>query len=310
MTPDLRAELLHDLGAAEAIGRDPKAVPDLEEALALSSDPSIRARIAAELAEILILGTQWDAGMELVRVALSEVDERDMEMRARLLALRMSTRLIDAGVGGDSEPDEQRARALSVRAKVNGHALSLVLAMTLVTRLQDLDQVVGLVEHAIESDDLFEQEGSAGGMLPIGVAALVNVDELDRAQALVERMLEAARRHNSMLGFASGTLHRAWISVRRGDLASAEDDLRTAFELATQHGLWAVVMAAVHRGLEALIERPQLDDLAAHAVEIEPPAPWTRPFTGAGFWRLAGAFGCCAATWGEGSTTYAARSRS
>jgi hypothetical protein len=111
MTPDLRAELLHELGGAEAIGRDPKAVPDLEEALALSRDTSIRARIAAELAEILILGTQWHAGMELVRVALSEVDERDVEMRARLLALRMSTRLIDAGVGGDSEADEQRARA-------------------------------------------------------------------------------------------------------------------------------------------------------------------------------------------------------
>jgi DNA-binding CsgD family transcriptional regulator len=271
MTPGLRAELLHELGTAETVGRDPKAATDLQEALALSRDPSMRARIAAELAEILILGAQWDAGMELLRTALSEVDERDVETRARLLALLIWARLIGGGVGDDSRADEQLARALAGRAVVNGRALSLVLAMTLVGRMENLDQVVGLVERAIESDDLVEQEGSFGLVLPTGVAALVSVDELDRAQALVERMLDVARRHNSVLGFGSGTTYRTWLSVRRGDLASAEDDLRTAIELATQHGLWLGVLVALHYGLEALIERPQLADLAALPEQIELP---------------------------------------
>jgi hypothetical protein len=83
MTPDLRAELLHELGAAEAVARDPSAVTDLREALSRSRDPSRRARIAAELAEILILGTEWDTAMELVGAALSELDEGDVETRAR-----------------------------------------------------------------------------------------------------------------------------------------------------------------------------------------------------------------------------------
>lgn len=271
MTPDVRAELLHELGGAEAVGRDPSAVTDLQEALSLSTDPSMRARIVAELAEILILGTQWDAAMELVRAALLELDEGDVEIRARLLALRMSTRLIDAGVPGVSEADEQLAQALSRRAPVNGRALSLVLALTSVARLEDLDQVVGLVEHATESGELLEQEGSAGWVLPFGVSALINIDELDRAQALVERVLEAARRRASVPGFASGTLYRAWISVRRGDLASAEVDLRRALELATEHGVWLGVLATLHYGLEALTERPQLEDLAGPAEEIELP---------------------------------------
>jgi DNA-binding CsgD family transcriptional regulator len=266
--PDLRAELLHELGAAEAIGRDPKAVTDLKEALALSRDPSKRARIAAELAEMLMLGTQWDAAMELVRTALSELGEGDVETRARLLALRMSARLIDPGVAGDSAADEELARALSVCATVNGRALSIFLALTLVGRVEDLDQVVGLVERATESDDLFEQEGSAGWVLPSGVAALVSVDELGRAQALVERMLDTARRHNSVLGFGSSTLYRAWLSVRRGDLSAADDDLRTAVELGTEHRIWVGVLAALHYGLEALLERPQLEDLAALAEQI------------------------------------------
>jgi DNA-binding CsgD family transcriptional regulator len=107
--------------------------------------------------------------------------------------------------------------------------------------------------------------------LPIGVAALVVVDELDRAQALVERMLQAARRRASVLGFGSGTLYRAWISVRRGELAAAEDDLRTACEVATQNGIWVGALGALHYGLEALIERPQLNDLAALAEDIELP---------------------------------------
>lgn len=251
-TADLRAELLHELGAAEVVGRDPRAVRDLREALALSSDPPRRARIAAELAEILILAHQWDAAMELFRTALSEVDEHDAEMQAHLLALRVWARMIGAGVGGDSEADERLVRALSRRATVNGRALSLVLALTSATRLEDLDQVVGLVEHAIESDDLLELEGSAGWVLPNGVAALVLIDQLDRAQALVERMLDAAQHHNSVLGFASATLHRAWISVRRGDLAAAEDDLRGGLALANEHGLSVIVLAALHYGLEAL----------------------------------------------------------
>jgi DNA-binding CsgD family transcriptional regulator len=271
MTPELRAELLHELGAAEAVGRDPSAVTDLREALALSRDPSMRARIAAELAQILILGGRWGEGMERVRVALAELDERDVEMRARLLALGMSAGLIDAGVAGVSKADEQLARALSRRAPVNGSALSLVLAMTSVARLEDLDKVVGLVEHATESDDVLEQEGSAGWVLPFGLSALVNIDELDRAQALVERMLEVARRRASVPGFESGTLYRGWLSVRRGDLASAEDDLRTAVELGTQHGMWVTVLATFHYGLEALIERPQLGDLAALPEEIKLP---------------------------------------
>src|SRR5262249_3079632 len=73
----LRAELLGELGWAEKVVSDPAAAEHLRESLALASDPVVRAAIAPDLAELLLLGGRWDAGTTVVQEALAGLADRD-----------------------------------------------------------------------------------------------------------------------------------------------------------------------------------------------------------------------------------------
>src|SRR5262249_1264007 len=58
----LRAELVAELGRAEKVVGDPAAAEHLQESLRLASDPAMRAAVAPDLAELLLLAGKWDAG--------------------------------------------------------------------------------------------------------------------------------------------------------------------------------------------------------------------------------------------------------
>ncbi len=62
-SPD-RASLLYELGQAEALTRDPLALAHLQEALRLSDEPDVRARIADQLFGLLLFAGQWDAALD------------------------------------------------------------------------------------------------------------------------------------------------------------------------------------------------------------------------------------------------------
>jgi hypothetical protein len=70
----LRAVLSHELGRA-----DPAAAEHLGESLRLTSDPAARAAVVPDLAELLLLAGQWDAGAALVGEALAELADRDVQ---------------------------------------------------------------------------------------------------------------------------------------------------------------------------------------------------------------------------------------
>ena len=61
----LRAMLAQELGRAEKVLGDPAAAEHLRESLRLTSDPAMRAAIVPDLAELLLLAGQWEAGTAL-----------------------------------------------------------------------------------------------------------------------------------------------------------------------------------------------------------------------------------------------------
>ena len=69
----LRAVLLHELGLAEKVLLDPTAAGHLRESLELAETTSRRAVIAADLAELLVLAGNWEAGLAIVHAALDEL---------------------------------------------------------------------------------------------------------------------------------------------------------------------------------------------------------------------------------------------
>lgn len=67
-----------------------------------------------------------------------------------------------------------------------------------------------------------DEEGDIDIWLAQSVTALVAIDELDRAQELVQDMLAAASRRGSVLGASAASSFQGWVHAQRGDLARAE----------------------------------------------------------------------------------------
>ena len=114
---EARARMLYDLGTAERATAQPAAAEHLQEAIELSDDPSLRARAAADLAELAYLGGSWTQTVELVDDALAGLPETSSEERMRLLTLAAATSSYDARLvarfeTGDRSMRQWRAVAL------------------------------------------------------------------------------------------------------------------------------------------------------------------------------------------------------
>jgi hypothetical protein len=59
-----------------------------------------------------------------------------------------------------------------------------------------------------------------------------------------------------------------WLETRAGNLIAAEAELRAALELAREHDLPLPAAAALWHGSDALVERLELADIAAHAAAL------------------------------------------
>jgi ATP/maltotriose-dependent transcriptional regulator MalT len=107
------------------------------------------------------------------------------------------------------------------------------------------------------------------------------LDELTRAEALASQLFACARSRGSVAELAVAACVRAAVRARRGELVAAESDVRTAMEIAAEHGATFVVPSALYCGADALIERPELADVAALATGIELDPGLARTATGA-----------------------------
>ena len=93
-----------------------------------------------------------------------------------------------------------------------------------------------------------------------------------------------------MAGFVVNVGGRAAVLDRRGALAEAEADLREATDLALQHGLHQWLFVCFMYGRDALIERPELADLAATIEQLKLPAELEPTLTGAVLAAARGSF--------------------
>jgi len=107
------------------------------------------------------------------------------------------------------------------------------------------------------------------------------LDKLTRAETLASQLFACARSRGSVADLAVAACVRAAVRARRGELVAAEGDVRTAMEIAAEHGATFVVPSALYCGADALIERPELADVAAVATGIELDPDLARTASGA-----------------------------
>ena len=268
---ELRLALLQELAVAEAALQDPAAIGHLREAMALSTDPLLRAQIACSLVEILVYAGQWDAAVALSQSALEELGERDHELALRLRTLWAEAGTYDPQLVDALEPhlDELHARALS--GGPAGRPLALLLAASRAHRGERLDEVVPLVEHGLDGGRFLADGHGDSLQFPKAVMALVDIDELDRAELIDDELLADARARGSMHGFLVGLALRVGVRASRGDLNEADADLRTGVALVQEHGMLLALPWMLRWGVDAMLERPELAGIAALAESVELP---------------------------------------
>jgi DNA-binding CsgD family transcriptional regulator len=284
----LRAALSHELGLAEKVLADPAAVQHLRESLELASDPVQRAAVAPDLAELLVLTGQWDAGAAFIQAALEELADREVQQgeRARAAVVRLQTWLagfaaFDPRLVGEFDQRVDQLLATARKETAEERTLAAALAGILAWRGEQAEAVLALLDHALDGDRLLTRGDSPPLVVAQALIAAVWLDELTRAEVLADQLFACARSRGSVAEVAVAACVRAAVRVRRGELAAAESDVRTVIEIAAEHGVAFAVPSALYCGADALIERPELADVAALAAELKLDPDLARTATGA-----------------------------
>jgi DNA-binding CsgD family transcriptional regulator len=258
-----RAVVLHQLGAAELLARDPAATEHLVQALDATVDPGARGPIALLLGRAAVSTGRLADARELLGAVIEQQGEAEPGVLARLEAYRSVGGVWDPRFAAELERELPRLRALADRGGVAGRPLLLLIAFRLAFEGGRHEEILALVERALDRGRLIESESAEAIEITWAARALTFIDELDRADRLLDEMVADSRKRGSVMGYATASAWRAAIALRRGLIAPAEADARTAVELATAHGLHFIAPYAHSFLGEALIERGELEQAAA-----------------------------------------------
>src|SRR5215468_7366931 len=284
----LRAELLAELGWAEKVVGDGAAAEHLRESLRLASDPAMRVAVAPDLAELLLLAGQWDVGTAVVRSALADMTDRGTRPGepahaaiTRLQAWWAGLAAYDPHLAGEFDHHLGVLRAAARGPDAASRMLAGLLAGVLAWRGERGAGVLALLDHALDQDRLLARVESEPLMAAQALFAPVILDELGRAEALADQLLALSRSRGSVIGLVIAACVRAAVHTRRGELVGAETELRAVIEIAMEHGMAFAVPSALYFGADALIERPELADVAGLAGTVALAPDFARTASGA-----------------------------
>jgi DNA-binding CsgD family transcriptional regulator len=284
----LRVLLARELGRAEKVLGDPAAAEHLRESLRLTSDPAMRAAVVPDLAELLLLAGQWEAGTTLVREALAELADRDVPsgelataIMARLRSWWAGLSAYDPHLVGELDQRLGELRSAARGPDVASRRLAGLLAGVLAWRGERGPGVLELLDHALDHGRLLARVDSDSLMAAQALLGPVMLEQLDRAEELADQLLAQSRSRGSVVGLViAGCMHAA-VGARRGELVGAETDVRTVVEIAVEYGIAFAIPSALWYGADALIERPGLADIAALADVAGLPPDFARTASGA-----------------------------
>ena len=264
-----RVVLLHELGSVQLAIRSPAAIAHLQEALELTTRPVPRARIALNLAEILVTAGQWEAGLAVIADALARLGDSDPGLGVDLETIRAVTRAYDPRLVSAFDADRERLCWLARGESWGARALAALLGCMAVLRGGDLAGARRLVEHGLRDGRLFAEHDAGGWASAQVLTALVFMDADDRALEVIEDLAAQARRSGALIGTLTAMGYRGWLSARRGDLLAAEADLRTGLEVSVQNGMPLLFVHAALYLQDAMLERPSLDDVVAFVESVQ-----------------------------------------
>jgi DNA-binding CsgD family transcriptional regulator/predicted negative regulator of RcsB-dependent stress response len=257
---DARPALMAELGSAESLVGDARAIEHLREALERATDAEPRRLAAVALARFMVLSGEPGQASAIFPEA-GTGSER--------WALRLEASAVAAGIG-DAEAASRMSERLAVlraRAEEDPDVPPVVFAALAIADAQGTtpaDHVAALAERAMAGHER-RGLGWATGLVAV-FTALMFAERYDRAGEAVEEGLAIGRARGSAVHFAMCSAMRGCLALRRGALGDAEEDARAALDAAPRqaHGFYG--MFALATLVESLVERGRLDE-AEHELE-------------------------------------------
>ena len=215
------------------------------------------------LAVALTISGHAERAVAAIEAAIDDVGSDHPEL-SLLLEGEIWTHALQAGL----ETRARAARRLERHAEgLDGSTPGqrLVLASLASTRARASDTAEDAAAHleGALADGRFVGDQQAG-IVGLGLSfdlslGLIAAGALDAADAYVEQVLESARAQAAIVSVAYLTGRRGLIALRRGAVAAAEADGRTALELLTLHNVSLGVPFALGLVVEALVEGGEPD---------------------------------------------------
>ena len=264
---DDRAELLAELGTAEARTGNPDGIAHLREAVAAIDDPVRRAELSIQLATALKFSLRIDEAADVLLDAVHRLDQPSSELGRRLHAEALGTRFIGPSVG--TRISDELARLTPPEGPPVDLLDVLLLsaaAFDAATHLRPAREVVALGRRALSGGG-GDDEAARRQPLAMAASALIWAEDFNFAHERFTRALAAAQSISSAMAVGANSTIRAICCYRSGRLLEAESDAAAALELVPEaRGLRTILPAAaayaVLSGIERGRELEELDLIA------------------------------------------------
>jgi DNA-binding CsgD family transcriptional regulator len=238
--PDRRAQVLLELGFAEALTDAPAAAKHLGQAYDALADPAQRAVVAGVLGQALVFTGSSVKAADLFRQAAADLHSEHDDLRQGLKALELGAMYFGAG---DPEPALDRLHPHRPPRPDDGAGakmLAAVIAYGEVHRAGPARDCVELALAALAGGQLIEVDGGYMAMAAVIPLILAESDEVDAA---FEEALSVAHRQGSLFSLSAIHLWQGFTHFQRGQLGEAEDLLKTALREVKLYGYTA---GAIH----------------------------------------------------------------
>jgi DNA-binding CsgD family transcriptional regulator len=254
--PEVRSEVLFEIGSALARTRTTDACRYLEEALEASTRNADRAAIALELARVMGTGRDTRSAIAVLGRAMATIGEVDPALRLRLEATYIS---VGRRYPATRASVTRRLRELAPLAEPDSPAGCLLLVDLAAEALEEhgsVEEAGRLAGAALRNGHLLLAGETDAALMASGV--LMSTDRLDAAWHAWNAELDRARRIGSIMGFAYAAGTRAYLAYRCGRLSDAEADAQLAYDVHTEQRLELPRRYSLAFLVGALVERGEV----------------------------------------------------
>ena len=255
-----RADLLLQLGSAEAYVDGDSAIAHLREAHALANDAVARAETALLLGRLLFELRGHEADTVCI-AALDELAGVNPELEHLLEAGLITNDLFAPSLHTVASDRLERVRRQPAADTLGEKLLLCLLAYHDARAGVPTARVVPWVRRAIADGNLVRGYIVPGTLFP--VCTVLAMADLDEVLSVYDDLFAEAHRRGSVFAFAAARVFHAKALVWRGDLAEAEADATEALAASAAWGASARISGHGAAFLaDALMEQGRLDEAA------------------------------------------------